>query len=444
MNSNLIRIAILTLCSGIAPLAQAQSGDWYAAGSIVYTDDDGDRYIDDSLSGIQLNVGREFGDYLAVEGILGYSDIEGEVDPVVTVPGEKHLEIGLNLLAYYDREAVFAPYLLGGIGYLNNDIESGSDFGMSFKPGSGGSNATATLGLGFKWKMGQSNFAIRGELRARSVFDDKTLTDRLATLGIQYAFGRSTQKRRVYNASDINKDTDGDSVLDMWDECPDTPAGVDVTARGCEIKDMNRDADGDRVPDSRDECPRTPTGVPVDPKGCSLDSDMDGVTTDKDHCPGSRIGAMVDEFGCEHDADDDGVLDQVDQCPDTRPGAKVDTLGCEHRDVISLPGVNFQSGSDLLTPGAEKLIQEVAATLVEIDYLQIEVVGHTDSQGDAVNNQGLSDRRAKTVFDFLIRYGADENRMTFKGYGESEPIADNSTAQGRAANRRVELRVIRQ
>jgi OOP family OmpA-OmpF porin len=61
-----------------------------------------------------------------------------------------------------------------------------------------------------------------------------------------------------------------------------------------------------------------------------------------------------------------------------------------------------------------------------------------------VNNQGLSDRRAKTVFDFLIRYGADENRMTFKGYGESEPIADNSTAQGRAANRRVELRVIRQ
>jgi OOP family OmpA-OmpF porin len=153
---------------------------------------------------------------------------------------------------------------------------------------------------------------------------------------------------------------------------------------------------------------------------------------------------MVDEFGCENDADDDGVLDQVDQCPDTRPGAKVDTLGCEHRDVISLPGVNFQSGSDLLTPGAEKLIQEVAATLVEIDYLQIEVVGHTDSQGDAVNNQGLSDRRAKTVFDFLIRYGADENRMTFKGYGESEPIADNSTAQGRAANRRVELRVIRQ
>src|SRR5210317_379478 len=113
MNSNLIRIAILTLCSGIAPLAQAQSGDWYAAGSIVYTDDDGDRYIDDSLSGIQLNVGREFGDYLAVEGILGYSDIEGEVDPVVTVPGEKHLEIGLNLLAYYDREADFAPYLLG-------------------------------------------------------------------------------------------------------------------------------------------------------------------------------------------------------------------------------------------------------------------------------------------------------------------------------------------
>ena len=112
--------------------------------------------------------------------------------------------------------------------------------------------------------------------------------------------------------------------------------------------------------------------------------------------------------------------------------------------MISLPGVNFQSGSDLLLAGAENLIQDIAATLKANDYLQIEVAGHTDSQGSEISNQGLSDRRAKTVYDYLVMYGVNEDRLSFRGYGESQPIADNATADGRATNRRVELRVIRQ
>ena len=71
------------------------------------------------------------------------------------------------------------------------------------------------------------------------------------------------------------------------------------------------------------------------------------------------------------------------------------------------------------------------------------MAGHTDSQGSEDNNQGLSDRRAKTVYDFLIMYGVEESRLSFRGYGESQPIADNTTADGRATNRRVELRVVR-
>jgi OOP family OmpA-OmpF porin len=71
----------------------------------------------------------------------------------------------------------------------------------------------------------------------------------------------------------------------------------------------------------------------------------------------------------------------------------------------------------------------------------IEVAGHTDSVGNEVANQGLSDRRAKTVYDFLIKYGVEEERLTFRGYGETSPIASNDTASGRAMNRRVELRV---
>ncbi len=168
------------------------------------------------------------------------------------------------------------------------------------------------------------------------------------------------------------------------------------------------------------------------------------MTTEKDRCPGSRPGARVDEFGCENDSDADGVPDHLDRCPGTRPNARrVDQYGCEIRDVINLPGVNFQSGSDLLLAGAERLIQDLAVTLIENDYLQIEVAGHTDDQGSVIDNQGLSDRRAKTVYDYLIRYGVDPTRLSYRGYGESQPIADNTTADGRATNRRVELRVVR-
>jgi OOP family OmpA-OmpF porin len=229
----------------------------------------------------------------------------------------------------------------------------------------------------------------------------------------------------------------------MWDECPNTPPGVEVTARGCEIQRIDSDSDNDRVPDSKDECPNTPPGAPVSPTGCSLDSDMDGVMTDVDRCPGSRPGADVNEYGCENDVDKDGVVDHHDRCLDTRPGAKVDVYGCEIRDIISLPGVNFQTGSDLLAPGAGDLIEIAAKTLNNNQDLLIEVAGHTDSQGSDISNLGLSDRRAKTVYDYLFMYGVDPKRMTFKGYGESEPIADNSTSEGRAVNRRVELRVVK-
>ena len=90
------------------------------------------------------------------------------------------------------------------------------------------------------------------------------------------------------------------------------------------------------------------------------------------------------------------------------------------------------------------MIKIAAQTLNNNHKLRIEVAGHTDSQGSEIDNLGLSDRRAKTVFDYLFLYGVDPKRLTFRGYGETQPIADNETAEGRAINRRVELRVTRQ
>ena len=266
------------------------------------------------------------------------------------------------------------------------------------------------------------------------------MVDQLTTIGIQYNFGSRRSDPGVPPTNN-NIDTDGDGVLDMWDACDNTPPGVEVTSRGCELKNIDRDSDEDRVFDSTDECPNTPIGVPVDRRGCSLDSDMDGVTTGKDRCPATRAGAEVNIYGCENDDDRDGVPNHRDSCPDTRTGARIDVRGCEIKDIISLPGVNFETGFDILIPGTELILEEAAATLIRYPEMNIEVAGHSDDVGDAASNEGLSERRAKTVHNHLIQYGVAEDRLTFKGYGESQPIADNSTADGRATNRRVELRL---
>lgn len=439
MTPSHMRMIIIVLALTFGSVAHGQVGDWYVAPSIAFINDAAYRAIDDSVAGIQVTVGRNMTEHVSLEGLLGYADINAYCDPVDCYRDQEHLEIGANLLTFLNRDNTFTPYLLLGVGYLDVGLGKGTRFTRD----SGDSGATASGGLGFKWRMGQSNFSIQAEYRARTVFGTKTLTDQLTTVGLQYNFGGHRPDAGVATTNS-NADTDGDGVLDIWDACPGTPAGVEVTSRGCELRNIDTDGDGDRVFDSKDECPNTPAGVPVDPRGCSLDSDMDGVTSDKDRCPASRAGAEVNSYGCEVDADDDGVPDHRDDCPDTRAGVRVDVKGCEIRDIISLPGVNFETGHDVLLPGTEYLLQNAADTLNKHPDLIIEVAGHSDNVGNEDQNIGLSMRRARTVRDFLIRYGVDESRLTFRGYGESQPIADNSTADGRATNRRVELRLVSQ
>jgi OOP family OmpA-OmpF porin len=266
---------------------------------------------------------------------------------------------------------------------------------------------------------------------------DGDLTDNLVSVGVQYDFGAT----KLYSEDD---DSDGDGVLDIWDDCPDTEPGVDVSSRGCPLRDLRSDADGDRVPDDIDGCPNTPVGDVVDAYGCSIDSDGDGVVTGRDRCPASRPGAQVDSFGCERDNDQDGVVDHLDSCLNTRPGVRVDTSGCEITDIIELTGVNFETGSDRVVAGVEEILRKYADTLNKYPELEIEVAGHTDSVGLGDANYGLSERRAVTVRDILIRFGVEEFRIRATGYGESQPIADNDTAEGRARNRRVELRILNQ
>jgi OOP family OmpA-OmpF porin len=103
--------------------------------------------------------------------------------------------------------------------------------------------------------------------------------------------------------------------------------------------------------------------------------------------------------------------------------------------------VNFESNSDRLVAGTESVLNEAAATLLKNPSIKVEVAGHTDSVGEEAYNESLSARRAATVRDYLASRGVEMERMTARGYGELQPIADNNTTEGKAANRRVVLRI---
>jgi len=180
---------------------------------------------------------------------------------------------------------------------------------------------------------------------------------------------------------------------------------------------------------------------PPPPPPPPADSDRDGVTDANDRCPGTPAGTRVDAVGCEIDSDGDGVVDRLDQCPGTPAGAKVDARGCEI--VITLKGVNFETDSAKLTADSTAILDEAAAVLKQRPGAVVEVQGHTDSRGKDAYNQRLSERRARAVQDYLVGAGVSASVLSAKGYGEVEPVASNDTDEGRAQNRRVDLKFVR-
>lgn len=213
------------------------------------------------------------------------------------------------------------------------------------------------------------------------------------------------------------------------------------------------DSDRDGVADDKDNCAGTPAGTRVDANGCPLpvDSDGDGVTDDKDNCAGTPAGTGVDANGCPlppPDSDTDGVDDGKDQCADTPAGTKVGATGCPEgageipADEWVLKGVNFEVGSDVLTADSLQVLDGAAAVLLPRKTVRIEIQGHTDSTGDAQKNMELSDKRAVAVKNYLAGKGVEASRLETRGYGSSVPAGDNATAEGRAANRRIEFKVL--
>jgi OmpA-OmpF porin, OOP family len=142
------------------------------------------------------------------------------------------------------------------------------------------------------------------------------------------------------------------------------------------------------------------------------------------------------------DDDGDGVNNCDDKCPGSQAGQTIGPDGCPVPVSIDLKGVNFDFDKSTLRPDAVAILSEATEILKRYPDLKVEVAGHTDSVGTDAYNQGLSERRAKAVYDYLTSNGVDASRLVGpNGYGESRPIDTNDTAEGRARNRRTELNV---
>jgi outer membrane protein len=136
------------------------------------------------------------------------------------------------------------------------------------------------------------------------------------------------------------------------------------------------------------------------------------------------------------DDDADGVCNEADKCPGTPAGTKVDSVGCPLEQTLKLL---FDFDSAELRPESITELERVVKFMGDVPFAKALVEGHTDSVGADAYNMALSDRRAKAVFDYLSSRGVDPARLSSVGKGETAPIADNKTAEGRQENRRVML-----
>ena len=185
-----------------------------------------------------------------------------------------------------------------------------------------------------------------------------------------------------------------------------------------------------------------PAGALLDAQGCAFDTDGDGVVDGIDLCASTPAGVAVDRVGCPLDSDRDGVADYQDLCPATPLGTVVNSDGCplSGQKLLSLTGVNFATNSAVLTADAKSILEDAVTLLKSTDsVLEVRVEGHTDSRGAESYNQALSQKRAESVVAYLVSRGVSESSLIPVGMGESNPIANNDTKAGRAANRRVDF-----
>jgi outer membrane protein OmpA-like peptidoglycan-associated protein len=322
------------------------------------------------------------------------------------------------------------PFLLVGVGRL----------GAISRAEANDSDVAWHLGVGAKFPF-THDFGMRLDLRDN--LTEKTQQDGQAQtfeilLTMAATIGRTRHERPL-----PPPDSDHDGFADPDDQCPNDPG---VAPNGCPA-----DTDKDGVLDRDDYCPREAGPAP---KGCpiiDLDPDHDGVPIPCDQCPAE---AGVKPLGCPiRDTDGDGIPDDKDKCPnepETKNGYE-DEDGCP--DTIPeqvkkftgvIKGIFFDKNKATIRPESKPVLGSAAKVLASFPSINLEISGHTSSEGDLDFNQKLSLERADSVKQWLVENGVPPERLKTRGAGPSEPIADNKTHAGRELNRRIEFKILMQ
>jgi outer membrane protein OmpA-like peptidoglycan-associated protein len=381
------------------------------------------------FGGLSLNVGY-LSNKLALEGSgdMKYSSFYGgAVLSGKSLFNLKKLDPSIRLAAGYANfgEEEFEGHDFDGIGYLNGNI----GFGLSYKFAD---KFSAELNLNRKVYSKQ----LSDILNKDGIYG---ASSNEVTLGLSYHFGST--------------DTDGDGIKDSKDACPNDAGPENLN--GCPDDDndgiINKDdacpeqaglaafngcpdTDKDGITDKEDACPEVFGDAAFG--GCP-DSDGDGIINSEDTCP-NQAGES-DNNGCPwSDSDSDGVLDKDDNCPNE--AGSIDNSGCPD---VKLDGFSLKFDTDKAEL-SDRVKEELAAVYSKLSSnptVSVVVEGHADETGSEGYNQTLSEKRASSVVEYLIQLGVSADRLSTKGYGETTPLTDNKTSEGRAANRRVEFKV---
>ena len=378
----------------------------------------------DMSLGIDIHYYQGITSHLDARGSLGGCFTKYGASPNNLVTIEQlalDLNAQLNFKVFTDN-VFFNPYATAGLGVTNF---KGSSFYES-----------VNTGAGFEFNLGKGNF-----FYIQTVYDfqlnHETLDNLNYSIGYAAPIFKKTKPVKVVVAppppTATEVDTDGDGIPDSKDKCPSV-AGI-AKYNGCPIPDT----DGDGINDEEDKCPNV-MGV-ARFKGCPVpDTDGDGIDDEQDSCP--SVKGLAKYHGCPvPDTDGDGINDEEDKCP-TVAGTR-ENFGCPEiqKKINELAkSVYFNTGTATISAKALKPLDEVITILKANPTAKLSIEGHTDNTGKEDINKALSQKRADAIAAYLTKKGIEATRLTATGFGSGKPVVDNNTAQGKAKNRRVELK----
>ncbi|MBT8253639.1 MAG: OmpA family protein [Flavobacteriaceae bacterium] len=359
---------------------------------------------------------------------------------------EKFGSVAVSDFTYFSADGTITYDVGNALNTGRIDPYIGVGGGYTWVDAIGAGTLNGSLGINF-WLSEQ--FGVTAQSTYKHSFENYLTKHFQHSLGVSFTFGgKDTDGDGIYDKDDACPevagleafngcpDSDGDGIQDSEDACPNEAGLADFN--GCP------DSDGDGVADPNDNCPNTPGVAALG--GCP-DADGDGIADGDDQCP-NEAGPSANN-GCPWpDGDGDGVLDKDDMCPD-----KVGTVannGCPEVTAAVAKTLNdyaktilFDTGKTTIKFESAEILSNIAGILKEYSYSKFNIDGHTDSVGSEATNQKLSEGRAQAVVDWLVENGISRDRLSARGFGESNPIMDNRTRDGRARNRRVEINLIK-